>query len=115
MFSKTYSQAGTGGSLGGTQAPGDCAMLVRFSTDQRTSKNHPIYLFKYIKPGRCAVSELGADALPANMTTALNTYGSHIVSGFSDGTTTRHVCGPFGAVALDHLTETYITHRDFRR
>lgn len=115
VATRTYSTAGTGSALGGTQAPGDCAMLVRFSTDQRTSKNHPIYLFKYIKPARCAVSETGADALPANMTSALNTYGSSLIAGLSDGTSTRHMCGPFGAVGLDHLTETYVTHRDFPR
>jgi hypothetical protein len=115
VATRSYSQAGTGSALGGTQAPGDAAMVVRFATDQRTSKNHPIYLFKYIKPARIAVSETAADTLPSAMTTALNTYGTHIVSGFSDGTSTRHVCGPFGAVALDHLTETYVSHRDFPR
>lgn len=115
VATRSYSTAGTGSALGGTQSPGDCAAVVRFSTDQRTSKNHPIYLFKYIKPGRQQVSETTADLLPTAFKSALDTYGSHLVAGLSDGTSTRHVCGPFGAVALDHLTETYVSHRDFPR
>jgi hypothetical protein len=115
VATRTYTQAGTASSPGGTTAPGDCANLVRFSTTQRTSKNHPIYLFKYWKPARCAVSENGADAVPSAFVTLLQTYGNDLVAGHSDGTQTRKLCGPYGAVAQGAFVETEITHRDFPR
>jgi hypothetical protein len=115
VFEKAYSVAGTGASLGGTQAPGDCAALVRYSTAARSSKNHPVYLFNYYHGARIAVSETGADALTSAYKSALGTYASSWESGFSDGTVTHHRTGPNGASATGHFIEDYVTHRDFPR
>ena len=47
ILTKTYNQVGTGAFTGGTRAAGDAAAVVRYGTTQKTSKNHPIYLFNY--------------------------------------------------------------------
>lgn len=94
--------------------PGDVAALVRFSTTQRTSKNHPIYLFKYIHQ---AMHQVGSpDTISVNMKSVLDTVMQKWVDGtFTIGGTSVFYCGPNGAVAQTRTTETYLTHRDFRR
>jgi hypothetical protein len=47
--------------------------------------------------------------------TALTTYATAWVSGFSDGTNLMVRCGPQGQLATGVLVATYITHRDFPR
>lgn len=93
-------------------APGDCAAIIRWSTDQRSVKNHPIYLFKYYHG--CDI-DLGSDGdtLSPSMHTGLTNYVTNIKDGWVvDGTLRQH-CGPRGAVALVGTVEPYIRHRDF--
>jgi hypothetical protein len=99
-----------GGSV--ASSPLEVSALLRWSTDQRTSKNHPIYLFSYIRAAYRQV-DLGREHLATSQRTALGTYGSAWVTGFSDGTTTYHRAGPNGAVGLGQLVNLYVTHRDF--
>lgn len=115
VFSKVYSTAGTGSTTGTNPTPGDCAALVRYGTTQRTSKNHPIYLFNYYHRPRYPSSGSTPDNLGATQMSQLLTYANSWVTGFSDGTNTYHRCGPNGAVATGAEVETYITHRDFPR
>lgn len=93
-------------------SPLEVAALLRFSTDARTHKNHPIYLFKYFHNVLRHPSE-GSERLWETQKTAIDTYGQHWIDGFSDGTNTYHVCGPYGAVGLVRTTKIWTTHRDF--
>jgi hypothetical protein len=115
IFSKPYSVAGTGGSLGGTMGPGDAAALVRWATTARSSKNHPIYLFSFFHCPRITISETIPDTLTAAYVTALQTYANAWMSGFSDGTNTYVRAGPNGATATGAFVEAQVTHRDLPR
>lgn len=112
VFSKTYATAATGSFTSWQPSPGDACALIRFSTSSRSSKNHPIYLFSYIH-GVGNTSTQPADTLNANQRTAIGTYASAWVSGFSDGAVTHNRCGPQGHVATGQLVDTVIRHRDF--
>ena len=114
VFTKTYSTAGTATWGAQPAAPGDAAALVRFATTARTSKNHPVYLFNYYHGIFTAGVSL-PDTLYSFLATALGTYATAWISGFSDGTTSYNRAGPNGATAVGQIVEPYITHRDFRR
>lgn len=114
VFTKTYSQAGTGSFANFAPTPGDVAILLRYATTARTSKNHPVYLFNYFHGA--FVSTLAAVDLPnPAQVTAINTYAASWISGFSDGATTYNRAGPNGATAVGSVVEQYLTHRDFPR
>lgn len=113
-FSKGLSGSGSRTHSSEHLCPGDCAALVRFSTAARTSKGHPIYLFKYFR-GCYYDTEADPDLLSADEAAKLDTFGGDCVTGFSDGTANHPISGPFGATAQSHFVETYITHRDFPR
>lgn len=113
VFTKTYALTGTGGWATTTLQAKEVAQLIRYSTSQRTSKNHPVYLFNYYH----GVSNQGSsfpDQAASSQFTAYGTYANAWVSGFSDGTTTYKKTGPHGAVAQAYVVEQYLTHRDFR-
>jgi len=111
VFTKTYSTAGTLTVGAATPAPGDVAILVRYATAVRTSKNHPVYLFNYYHGVYLGAA---ADAILAAQATAFGTYSSTwIGAGFSDGSTSYVRAGPNGATATGALVETYAHHRDF--
>lgn len=114
VFSKAYAVTPTGAWTRTQLAPGECAALVRYSTAQRSVKNHPIYLFNYYHAVETSNSTF-ADTLLAAQKTAMTTYASAWVTGFSDGTVTHHRCGPNGHVATGVLVANNITHRDFPR
>lgn len=114
ISSKTYSLSGTG-VFTGVVGAGESAALLRYSTAVRTTKNHPLYLFNYFHG---AYSQTGAgnnDLLSTGQKTAIGTYASSWIAGFSDGTTTYNRAGPRGASATGQLVNQYVTHRDFPR
>ncbi len=113
VATKAYSLAGTGSFASGGPVPGDVAALIRYSTTARTPKNHPVYLFNYYH----GIQGLAADIDKVNTTqrTAMGTYASAWISGFSDGSITAVRAGPNGATATGSLVELYLTHRDFPR
>lgn len=114
VFSKTYSTGGTAGWGSQPEAPGDAATLVRYSTTARTPKNHPVYLFNYYH-GVYTNGAAQGDVPYSFLVTALGTYASAWISGFSDGTTSYTRAGPNGATATGSHVAPYITHRDFPR
>lgn len=114
VFTKTYATAGTLSTGAGLPAPGDVAALIRFSTATRTAKNHPLYLFNYVHNAYTS-SSTGGDAILAGQKTALETYASNWITGFSDGVVQHHRCGPNGDLATGSLVKPYLTHRDFPR
>lgn len=113
VWSSSVSVAGTG-TYGDSAliAPLECCALTKFTTTQRTSKNHPIYLFKYRHDVAAA---LGSDRelLHNDVKTNIQDYDAHWVTGFLVDGTTRPLTGPRGAVAQTRIVETYLTHRDF--
>lgn len=115
VWSETLS--GSGGltpATGRVRCPGDCVGIVRFSTDARTTKNHPVYLFKYYH-GVYAQQSSQPDNIGDDFYAAYDALGAGLVTGVSDGSTTRHICGPRGAVAIGHTVQSYVRHRDFPR
>lgn len=112
VFSKAYSVNGTLAPSTQPFAPGDCAMLVRYGTSSRTSKNHPIYLFNYYHSVLTAGTSTG-DTVYSSQVTAAGTYAAAWVTGFSDGSVTHKRCGPQGHTAIGYVVATYVHHRDF--
>lgn len=112
VYTKSYSTVGTFNAASYDLKAGDSCALVRYSTAQRSVKNHPIFLFNY---HHSVVSDpSGAtDALLTAQKTALTTYATAWVTGFSDGSVTHHRCGPNGHVATGVLVDPWIRHRDF--
>jgi hypothetical protein len=112
VFSKDYSTVGTlTGGVGSVGAPGDCAMLIRYATTARSTKNHPVYLMNYYHG--VLRSSGDEDQVDSAEVTAAETYADHWLSGFTDGTTPRERCGPRGAVAVSRRVDPVIRHRDF--
>lgn len=114
VFDKVYTAAGTLSLGTNWLMQGEVVALVRYTTNGRTSKNHPIYLFNYYH----GVSSNGLgtpDVLMTAQKTALQTYANAWIAGFNDGTNVQVRCGPQGDIALTALAETTLTHRDFPR
>jgi hypothetical protein len=114
VASKVYSLAGTltlaAGWFG--QAP-EVVGLARFATAARTTKNHPIYCFNYFHQVSTDPSGGYWDQLHGTQKTAMTTYCSSLISGFSDGSITAVRASPNGAAATGVLVEEWVTHRDF--
>ena len=113
VWTRSYSTVGTLTSSG-QRTPLDCVALVRYTTAQRTSKNHPLYLFNYYH-GAYNQAAASSDLVAADQLAALGTYANAWVAGFSDGVTTYKKAGPRGAVATGYVAEICVTHRDFPR
>jgi hypothetical protein len=111
VYSKTLS--GTGSLAGATPCPGDSAAMLRFSTTQRTSKNHPIYLFNWYHGANWSGSG-SSDTLLAAQKTAIANFGSSFVTGFTQSAVVYRKAGPYGAVAQGAECDPYVRHRDFR-
>lgn len=111
---KAYSTAGTLTPVAGAvRTAGESAALLRFSTAAVSTKNHPIYLFNYFHGACVPNSSTLNDQLDTNQKSAIETYAGSWITGFSDGTITAHRAGPTGHVATGHVTEEWVTHRDF--
>lgn len=114
VFHKAYTTVGTLASAGATFNAGDAAIIVRYSTASRTSKNHPLYLFSYYH-GVAANAAASRDTFSGGHLTAHNTYAAAWVAGFNDGSIAHIRCGPNGDQATGYLVEGLIRHRDFPR
>jgi hypothetical protein len=114
VSSKTYTTVGTyAPGTGGQLCPGEACGLIRWSTAARSTKNHPIYCFNYYH-GTFSDSAVDQDKVKANLKTAMQTYATAWVTGFSDGgPVTAKRSTPQGATSTGSLVEEFITHRDF--
>lgn len=112
VFTKTYSLAGTGSFASYLQVPGDVAALIRYSTPDRSTKNHPIYCFNYYHAVGQNSASGGNDSLNPNQRTAMSTYAAAWLTGFSDGTTTFKRSRPSGDLCTGSLVAPLLTHRD---
>jgi hypothetical protein len=114
VFDHVYSIAGTLTAGGSDRAnPLNCAALVRWSTAARSTKNHPIYCFSYVHASLLDGTKPSFDYLSSGQKTALGTYATAWVSGFSDGSITAVRSTPTGHSATGSIVEEFITHRDF--
>lgn len=114
VASKVYSLAGTLTPAANFIAcPLEACALVRWSTAAKTTKNHPIYLFSYVHGVYIYDVPPNHETLDANQKSALATFASDWISGFSDGSITAVRASPQGAVATGSIVEEYITHHDF--
>jgi hypothetical protein len=112
VSTKVYSTVGTGSFTGSPRA-GESAALVRWSTAAKSTKNHPIYCFNYYHHV-WADTSVNADKVSPGQKTAMGTYATSWITGFSDGgAVTAKRSTPQGAVAIGSLAEEYVTHRDF--
>lgn len=112
VWSKTYATAGTWVSAAYPRAVGDAAALLRWSTADRSTKNHPIYAFSYIHSvyGNALTD---GDTLQVTQKANLDIYAAAWVTGFSDGAHTLKRCTPQGHVATGYVTAAKLHHRDF--
>jgi len=114
-----YSISGTLGAgtltpdTGNAEQAGEVAALVRYATDARTTKNHPIYCFNYYHGTYAHTGEGDGDLLSATQKSNMQEFANAWVAGFSDGTHTLVRASPNGAVCRDPIVEEYLTHRDF--
>jgi hypothetical protein len=58
-------------------------------------------------------SVAGHDKLATGQKSAMGTYATAWIAGFSDGTITCARAGPNGTAATGSVVEEYVTHRDF--
>lgn len=102
--------------LGGIDAlPGDVAAIMKCTTPDRSVRNHPIYLFSYF---HAAQKNIGspADELATVQHTAMNTYCSEWLAGFSDGNGLYHRSRPNnGTLITGAAVDPLVTHRDLTR
>jgi hypothetical protein len=112
VFTKTYSTTGTGSFSVYTPLAGDCAALIRYSTPDRSTKNHPVYCFNYYHAVGYQGTGANPDTLNFAQAAAMSTYATAWITGFSDGTTTYHRSRPTGNLVTGQIVESLITHRD---
>lgn len=112
VHTKTVTTAGTYPSNVGHAAPLEVCALARLTTDVRTTKNHPIYGFKYFHQ---VPLDSGADheLLLDGYKTTLAGQIDDLLAGVSDGDSVRQWCDARGAVFQDGEVKQYVTHRDF--
>lgn len=112
VFTHSFGAAGTYTDTSNPQAAGEMCALARFSTDQRSVKNHPIYLYKWFH-GMQSDGLTSPDTLRTGIHTTLGGQLSTLLAGISDGTNTRQYCGPRGAVAQSVILNTLLHAREF--
>jgi hypothetical protein len=115
VWTAAYSVVGVCSLATGDRAcPGDCAFTIRWLTDARTSKNHPIYLFNYFHDAWRTSGD--PDTLSDEQQAVAAAIGTRVIDGtWTDGATALHRCGPYGAVGQSRIVHPLITHRDFPR
>lgn len=114
VWTNNYSLAGDASFFDAQNVPGDVAGLVRYSTNVRTTKNHPKYGMNYYH-GVLKSGGGDADTWLEAQRDLFDGYAADWVSGqtWSGGSVTRSL--PGGASTISHLVEEFLTHRDFPR
>lgn len=109
---KVYDVDGTFSGFDAHSVPGDCAAMVRYATNVRSSKGHPIYAFNYYHG--CFAAGGDPDNLNADYKTALEAYALAWVEGIDAGSPgTFHRATPHGASVVSKLVSPVVRHRDF--
>ncbi len=115
VFTKTYTTDGTGAFASFIPVGGDSAGLIRYSTADRSSKNHPIYCFNYYHGVSGGTTVATLDNMNTAQRTAWGIYAADWITGFSDGANTYVRSRPNGNICTGSLVEVFLTHRDLPR
>jgi hypothetical protein len=115
IASKTYSTVGTLVITGGSQSPGECAVVVRLATTKKSTKNHPVFCFSYYHQAFFNTASGLADTLLASQKTANEGYADSWKNGLSIGGRTYVRTTPDGHLTTGRLVDPFIGHRDFPR
>lgn len=120
VWSRDYAAAGdsvvgTYTPTGGIRGGGDTATWVRWATGALTSKGKPIFLRNYFHPAWASAA--APDTCLASLKTAMETYGTAWITGFTDGgSVVHHRAGPHGAAGVAPVVgSTYVTTRTLER
>jgi hypothetical protein len=114
VASKVYSVAGTyTPGVSDVYGPLETSALIRWSTAALSTKNHPIYAMSYIHDAMHDGSVAYGEKLAPGQKTALQTYATAWITGFSDGTITAKRATQGGHAATGSIVEEFTTHRDF--
>lgn len=97
---------------GDQEQAGDVVGLVRYTTDVRTSFNHPVYLFNYYH-GAYHNSSDAADVISGPWYAKMLLLATAMHTGITTSLGTFFKAGPRGAVAQGGGPQQYLTHRDF--
>ncbi len=112
VFHKAYAAASTGAFASYVAVPGDVAAIVRYSTPDRSTKNHPVYCFNYYHAVGSVFAAGSNDTLCVAQGTAMQTYATAWITGFSDGVTTFHRSRPTGDLCTGSIVKPLLSHRD---
>lgn len=112
VYTHTFGATGTYTDSANPQAAGEMCMLWKMTTDQRSTKNHPIYLFKWFH-GMQSEGATSPDTLRAGIQSTAAGQLTSLLAGINDGTNTRKYCGPRGAVAQSGSVNTLLHAREF--
>jgi hypothetical protein len=93
--------------------PLEVSILARYTTTQRTSKNHPIYLYQYLRDGMTQAGQPDRELANTDQKENVRQLCAALVDGFVIGGSTYKKASRYGAVAQDVTVEQYLTHRDF--
>lgn len=115
VFSKVYASDGDLVATAMQSVPGDCAALVKYTTPDRSTKNHPVYCFNYYHGIGASDSGSVRDLLAAGQAAALLTYGQLWLAGISDGAGVFKRSRPTGDLCTGVVVNPNITHRDLAR
>lgn len=112
VFSKVYTTDGSMTPSNWVPIPGDAAAVIRYSTPDRSTKNHPVYCFNYYHAVGGEAGGVYNDACNAHFLTVAATYAAAWITGFSDGTTTFHRSRPTGDLCTGAIVLPLLSHRD---
>jgi hypothetical protein len=115
VYNKTYNLDGSGGFTSWSPLPGDVAAVARYSTSDRSSKNHPIYCFNYYHSVAAVAGAGNQDELHAQQKSHITTYAADWIAGFSDGTVTHNRTRPDGNLCTGDFVLPLVSHRDLPR
>jgi hypothetical protein len=115
VYESSWGLTGSGSFSSWSACPGDCAAVVRYSTSDRSSKNHPIYCFNYYHSISAVAGVGNEDELHAGQKSAMSLYAADWITGFSDGSVTHKRSRPNGNLVTGELVLPLISHRDLPR
>lgn len=112
-YSENFTTVGTLSVSGASNAPRDCAAVVRFNTEARSTNNHPIYGYNYYHG--VADYDSGSGHPPGWLyepqAIALETYAQAWIDGIGD----HNRCTAGGHACVAVFVDPWIRHRDFPR
>jgi hypothetical protein len=115
VYDSSWGLTGSGAFSSWSACPGDVAAVLRWSTSDRSSKNHPIYCFNYFHSVSAVAGVGNEDELHAGQKSAIALYAADWLTGFSDGTVTHKRSRPNGNDCTGELVLPLVSHRDLPR